>query len=49
MRVNGTLVGFLVGGLVYAAAARDIRPCHFLSGPDEAAMLRLSVLDQSTW
>ena len=49
MRINGTLVGFLVGGLVYAAAARDIRPCQLLNvGADECRMMRLSVLDQST-
>ena len=31
VRVNGTLVGFLVGGLLYWVLRATLRPCQFLS------------------
>ena len=55
VRVNGTLVGFLVGGLVYAALRATFGSASFSCGDEprrhlvrRSRMLRLSVLDQST-
>ena len=48
IRMNGTIVGFLIGGLLYAVL--DTLFGHTVSRPwmTEWRMLRLSVLDQST-